>query len=121
MLEAIPALREKADVIWCLPDRSLFQPASVSALILASIRNHLPLVGFSEGFVKAGALLGFYADYRAVGLQAAETVLRFREGRAVRRREAPQLIKTAINLRVQRVLGIDLPASADGLEWEQVK
>jgi putative ABC transport system substrate-binding protein len=119
LLEAIPALQDRVDLLWCLPDRSLYQPATVTALILASIRNRLPLIGFSEGFVKAGALVAFYADYRDLGAQTAEVVRRYREGQAMHAKEAPRTVKTVINERVLRVLGIGLPPfpQAGGLEF----
>jgi putative ABC transport system substrate-binding protein len=110
MLDALQGLRGQVDLVWCLPDRALYSPASITALILASIRNRLPLIGFSEGFVKAGAPVGFYASYREIGVQTAEAVRRFQEGRPPREKEAPRTIKTAVNERVLRLLGIELRA-----------
>lgn len=108
LVEAIPEFHRKVDLVWCLPDRRLYPPPSVSALILAAIRDRLPLVGFSESFVRAGALVGFYPDYHQIGAQAAEAVRRFEEGRPTPPLEPPRAIRTAVNERVLRALGIQL-------------
>ena len=105
MLEAIPALAGAADLVWCLPDRVLYQPAPVQALILSSIRARLPLVGFSASFVKAGALAGFQADYWQIGAQTAESALRLLEGTPLKAREDPRTVRTYINERAVRIFG----------------
>ena len=105
LLEAVGPLRERFDFVWCLPDNTLYHGPVVPALILAAIRQGLPLIGFSEGMVRAGALVGFYPDYWDVGVQTGETVLRRLEGRPVAARQRPRTVKTAVNERVSRVLG----------------
>jgi ABC-type uncharacterized transport system substrate-binding protein len=106
LLEAIGSLRGSVDFIWCLPDRYLYQGPTVTALAMAALRNRLPLIGFSEGLVRAGALVGFYPDYRDVGMQAGESGLRLLTG-GHGEREAPRKMRTAVNDRVARVLGVE--------------
>lgn len=105
LLEALGPLRERFDFVWCFPDNALYHGPVVPALILAAIRQGLPLIGFSEGMVRAGALVGFYPDYRDVGVQTGETVLRRLEGEPVTARQRPRAVKAAVNERVSRVLG----------------
>jgi putative ABC transport system substrate-binding protein len=111
LLDAIGGLRGSVDFIWCLPDRSLYQGPTVAALALAALRNRVPLIGFSEGLVRAGALVGFYPDYRDVGAQAGESALRLlTSGHAAR--EYPRKVRTAVNDRVARVLGVERRSAA---------
>jgi ABC-type uncharacterized transport system substrate-binding protein len=121
MLEAVPALSGAVDLVWCLPDRALYEPAPVQALILSSIRARLPLIGFSTGFVKAGALAGFQADYWQIGVQAAESALRFIEGAPLRVREDPRVVRTIVNERAVRIFGIGLRTPPGGEEMVLVK
>jgi len=121
MLETLPGLAGAVDLVWCLPDRALYAPAPVQALVLDSIRARLPLVGFSVGFVKAGALAGFQADYWQIGAQAAEAALRFLDGDRLRAREEPRLVRTLINERALRVFGIGLSAVRGAEEVVVVK
>jgi len=117
LLQAFQNLRTRADLVWCLPDRALYQPASVQALILESIRHGLPLVGFSEAFVRAGALVGFLPDYRDIGGQTAELVRAYQSGQTLGRTERPRTVRTMVNERVVRALGIQLNGSAGGVEF----
>jgi putative ABC transport system substrate-binding protein len=116
VLEALRSLRGRADVVWCLPNRALYQPAMVHALILDSIRYRLPLIGFSEAFVSAGGLVGFLPDYRDIGRQTAELVRRYQGGQAQQGEERPRTIRTMVNERVVRALGIELNAAAKGVQ-----
>jgi ABC-type uncharacterized transport system substrate-binding protein len=118
-LEVLPRLRGKVDLIWCLPNRELYEPASVQAMILASIRYHLPLIGFSEAFVKAGALVGSLPDYRRIGGQTADLLDRYEEGRPVGPVEHPRYIRTIVNQRVVRALGIALSGDRKGMGFVQ--
>jgi putative tryptophan/tyrosine transport system substrate-binding protein len=121
MLEAVPALSGAVDLVWCLPDRALYEPAPVQALILASIRARLPLIGFSAGFVKAGALAGFQADYGQIGVQTAEAALQFLEGAPLKVREDPRVVRTIVNERAVRIFGIGLRTPPGGEEMVLVK
>jgi ABC-type uncharacterized transport system substrate-binding protein len=117
LLEGLGPLRGHADFLWCFPDSALYAGPVVSELILRSIRVGLPLIGFSEGMVRAGALIGFYPDYGDVGRQTAEAVLRMLQGDPLPARHGPRKFRGAVNERVMRVLGLE-PArgGAGGLE-----
>src|SRR5579863_6651890 len=68
LLAALLTLKGHVDFVWCLPDGALYNSATIKPLILASIENRLPLIGFSESFVWAGAAVGVYPDFRDIGL-----------------------------------------------------
>jgi len=109
VLEALAALRGRVDFVWCLPDNTLFPSAAIPPIILASIRNGLPLIGFSEGFVRAGAVIGFFPDYADIGAQTAATVKRYLANQELSPVEPPRKIRMAVNDRVLRILGIERP------------
>jgi putative ABC transport system substrate-binding protein len=117
LLEALGPLRGQADFLWCFPDSALYAGPVVSQLILDSIRLDLPLIGFSEGMVRAGALIGFFPDYRDVGRQTAEAVLRMLDGNPVPLQQHPRKTRVAVNERARRVLGLEHARGAEtGLE-----
>jgi ABC-type uncharacterized transport system substrate-binding protein len=113
VLEALRELRGRVDFVWCLPDNNLFPSAAIPPIILASIQNRLPLIGFSEGFVRAGAAVGFFPDYADIGTQTAETVKRFLANQEISPVEAPRKTRMAVNDRVLRVLGVERPRPAN--------
>lgn len=105
LLDKLKSLRGKCDFIWCFPDNSLYRGPIVSALILSALRQRLPLIGYSEGMVRAGALVGFFPDYGSIGRQTAEPTLALLGGRQVVRLQDPLQVMEAVNERVMRVLG----------------
>jgi ABC-type uncharacterized transport system substrate-binding protein len=116
LLDSVGRVRGRVDFVWTLPDSRLYTGPVVSALILAGIRNGIPVVGFSIGMVQSGALLGFYSDYRDIGVQTGEMALLKLGDQRVRPREGPRKLNSAVNERVMRVLGAPYAAAgAKGL------
>ena len=106
LLETINGLSGKTDWLWCLPDAALYPSAAVPTIVMASMRCRVPLIGFSEGFVRAGALVGFYADYHDVGRQAGESAIRLAAGGQLGPIQPARKIRIAVNERILRLLGI---------------
>ena len=72
LLQVFLSLRDEVDFVWCPPESSLLNSSTIKPLILASIRSGLPIVGFSENFVRSGAAVGIYPDYADIGRRTAE-------------------------------------------------
>ena len=107
LLRALPSLRGKTDFVVTLPDSTLYNSATIKPLILASLENRLPLIGFSAAFVRSGASLGVYADFEDIGQQTAEAAQRIISGQSQVVHEGPRKHITAVNQRVLRLLGMD--------------
>ena len=107
------SLKDKVDFVWCLPDSSLYNGTSVQALLIASLNNRIPVVGFSASFVRAGALFGMYPDFRAVGGQTAEVIQNYLADRPVANEAAPRTFEVAVNQRVARLLGLQPAVSKE--------
>ena len=113
-IEALLAL--KVDVIWTYPDPEVYNSALVRALLLAALREKVPVFGFSRPFVNAGALLGVGIDPKSQGEQVSEVIARYHEGRskspdgftALAQVEAPRF-EISINTTVAEQLSIRLP------------
>lgn len=106
LIPALLRLKGAVDFVWCLPDGTLYNSATIKPLILASIDQRLPLIGFSESFARAGAAIGVYPDFRDVGRQTGEVALQILNGQAVRPVEGPRKLKIAVNQSVLRLLGL---------------
>jgi len=92
--------------VWCPPDSSLFNSTTLKPLIAQSLRHRLPIVGFSSGFVRAGAVAGAFPDFRDVGEQTAELAGRFLSGQPIPANERPRKLRIGINLHVARLFGV---------------
>jgi putative tryptophan/tyrosine transport system substrate-binding protein len=114
LLDSLSVVRNEVDFVWSLPDASLYNPAIISPLVLESIRRRLPIIGFSENFVRAGATVGFYPDYLDIGVQTAEVVAMVENGRPVPIRQGPRKFKAGVNVRVLRLLGLEYHRESAG-------
>jgi hypothetical protein len=114
LVPALLSLRGKADFVLTTPDTRLFNAATVKPLVLASLENRLPLIGFSAGFVRAGAAAGVYPDYRDLGEQTAEAAVRWMNGQGGSE-ETPRKRVIAVNQRVTRLLGVSWEEGNSGL------
>ena len=110
LLKLLHSLKGQVDFVLCLPDSRLYNSTTVKPIILASLESHLLIVGFSQSFVRAGAAVGIYPDFRDVGAQTAEIAQRQLARPGIGMEEGPRKIVVAINQRVIRLLGIDWQA-----------
>jgi ABC-type uncharacterized transport system substrate-binding protein len=106
--------QRQVDAVWCPPDGALFNGATVKPLVLESLRAGLPIIGFSENFVRAGAALGVYPDYTDIGQQTGELVRRLADGRDLPRPvQPPRSLRVAVNQRVVHLMGLRPVQPAD--------
>jgi putative ABC transport system substrate-binding protein len=111
-LPALMSLKGQVDLVWCIPDGLLYNSVTIKPLILASLENRLPLVGFSESFARAGAALGVYPDFYDIGLQTGEAARQIIENQPVRVPDGPRKLKLALNQSVLRLFGLRYSATA---------
>lgn len=96
----------KADLIWCPPNAQLYTTATVKPLLIASITNRLPIIGFSEQFVKAGALFGGGPDLADAGEQTASAAERVLRHETVPERLCVRKFHYLYNQHIARLLGV---------------
>jgi len=73
-----PALQQvlmQSDVLLALPDAVAINAATIRSVLLACHRADVPVVGFSQALVDAGALLAVYSTPQQYARQAAEIAL----------------------------------------------
>ena len=112
-LRVLRALKGRADFVVCLPDSTLYNSATVKPLILASLENQLPMVGFSQSFVRAGAAIGVYPDFRDIGSQTAEIAQKQLAGQSAAPVDGPRKLVVGVNPRVMRLLGLEYHEGGD--------
>jgi ABC-type uncharacterized transport system substrate-binding protein len=98
------------DVLLLQPDPVAVNPDTVYGLFLASYRAQLPVVGFSEGLLNAGALLSLYSTALQQGRQAAEIARdALAHGGALPTPQYPKYFTVKVNASVARSLGLRVP------------
>jgi len=110
----IPAMLEEIkteiDVIWAVPDSTVYNSATSRHILLFSLRNKLPVIGFSASFAKAGAVVGVYSSYEDIGRQTAEQIVEILNGKKPSEIPVlkPRKIKMALNLNAAGLFGMEI-------------
>lgn len=104
------ALREligKVDALVLLPDPATLGVDTFKFVLTTSLEAKVPLVGFSQGQARAGAMLALEANYEEMGREAAGAAKRALSGSAA----APQAPAGSIyvNGKTAQVLGVSIP------------
>lgn len=115
LLATFASLKGKVDLVIAPPDTDLFNSATVKPLVLASLDQRLPIVGFSAAFVRAGALAGVYPDFFDAGRRTGELIAQILAGKSQGAEEDVRKVKVAVNQQIARLLGVEA-ARQDGVE-----
>lgn len=78
---AMDSLCRAVDGIWSVADRTVYTPNSTRYIILQTLRNRLPLMGFSQQLVEAGGLFSLDYDFKDIGRQAGDIALQVLRGK----------------------------------------
>lgn len=111
--EVAPSLRQllpESDVLLLIPDALVVNANNVQHVLLTTYRYRVPVVGFSQGLVKAGAVAAVYSTPTQIGRQGAEIARLWSTGPG--ELPAPRHcgeFSVAFNQHVARSLGLDLP------------
>jgi putative ABC transport system substrate-binding protein len=107
---AIRELKNKIDAFYMLPDMTVISHESIKYLMTFSLENSIPIITFSDNYVKQGALMSLNIDAFDIGRQAGEMAKSILGGKDVRyiQRATPRRAILSINLRVAQRLGIHI-------------
>jgi putative tryptophan/tyrosine transport system substrate-binding protein len=112
---AYPALQkvlEDADLLLAVPSPQVYNSSSIQNILLSSYRARVPLVGFSQSYVQAGAVFAVYSTPAMVSRQAAVMARNLLMGRGLPAApQYPQDFNVTVNEQVARSLGLKLDAA----------
>lgn len=106
--QALFGLRNEIDLLFSLPDPSIYNRETWPGILLTSYREQIPVIGYSHALVHAGALAALYSTGDLVGQEAARQAWAlFSRGKMPG--GAPTRFKVSLNRRVARSLHLRLP------------
>ncbi|MGR3318420.1 MAG: ABC transporter substrate-binding protein [Candidatus Anammoxibacter sp.] len=108
--KALRSLIKKVDCLWLVADPTVVTKESFKFLLMSSFENNVPIMAYSEGFVKAGALLSLSPDYCNIGIQAAHIVDDVLRNNLLPNIQHPDITIFSINLKTAGKMGIIIPA-----------
>jgi ABC-type uncharacterized transport system substrate-binding protein len=117
---ALQAVLSDSDLLLAMPDGVVLTVASARSVLVSAYRFQVPVIAFSESYVKAGALLALYSTPEQVGRQAAELVVAGLQGGVapLPQPQYPKYFSVGVNEQVARSLGIRI-ADEKAL-WSQI-
>lgn len=106
--EALNSLAPTIDAYWLLPDELVTNPQTMEHLRDFSIANRIPIVSFSDKYLKAGAAAAITFDMADMGSQAAEMSARILAGvkPAEIPVETPRRQRVIVNTQVLHRMGV---------------
>lgn len=110
LLPALKRVLAESEVLLAVPDPLVFNRTTAQSILLTSYRAQNPLVGYSQSYVNAGALLAVYSTPEQIAQQAAELVLRLgiSGGVALPAPQYPKYFSVGVNIQVARSMGISV-------------
>lgn len=108
-----PALRNvlpEVDALLLVPDAIAFHAGNARNVLLTTYRYRVPVVGFSRGLARAGAVAAVYSSPAQIGRQGARMAMRWKpESGELPPSQAADEFSIAFNPYVARSLGVVLP------------
>lgn len=77
--ELIPKLKkllDSSDAMLAIPDRLIYSRETAESILLTSYRHQKPMFGYSQSYVRAGALASVYSSTKQIAKQAAEITIK---------------------------------------------
>jgi len=108
-----PSLRQillDSEVFLLLPDAVVLSGTNLQSLLMASYRLRVPVLGFSPGIVKSGAVAAVFSTPGQIGSQGGSMARRWVGGSALPPSQYASQYSLDINTHVARSLGLSLPA-----------
>lgn len=110
LFPTLDELAGKVDALLLLPDATVVGRATLPSLLLQTYRRRLPVLGYSEALVQAGALLSLYATPAQVGAEAGQLIRDLPSGPVrLPPPRYPREFSLRVNDSVARSLGLPLP------------
>ena len=102
----------RSEVLLALPDAAVYNDSTIRNILLATYRSGVPLIGFSSGYVKAGALCAVFSTPAQIATQAAALILQFGDTQVLPAPQYPHEFEVMVNEQVARSLGLQVKGAS---------
>jgi ABC-type uncharacterized transport system substrate-binding protein len=110
--ELLVNLNQSVDVLLTLPDPVIYNKSTIRGILLSSYRDKLPIIGFSQSYVKAGAIAAVYSTPEQISKQIKQLInLFFINKQFNHKTYYPKDFSVALNKKIARSLGIKLTSN----------
>lgn len=109
IIDALNTSLSDSDVLLALPDPSIYNARTIKSILLTTYRHRVPIIGFSENFVRAGALAAIHSSTKQLGKQITELIQKHYNNENIDNHLHPIYFDVITNKNVARSLGINIP------------
>lgn len=109
-IHKLQPLIRNADLFLSLPDKSVFNRTTAKWILYISFRQRIPLIGFSQKYVEAGALTAVYSTPEQIGKQTAEIIQQAISGSRLPEAQYPKYFSVVTNKKAANSLNIKIPS-----------
>lgn len=107
--ESLSRLLGNIDIFLAIPDSRIHNNKTISNILTTAYRNHIPVVGFSSAYVKAGAAEAIYTSLDDIAHQVADVVIQLiTQGHESPRIQQAKYFSVSFNSEVARSLGLTI-------------
>lgn len=109
LIPHLTTLLEMSDALVAVPDSLVYTRETVQPILLTSYRHQKPVFGFSQSYVRAGALAAVYSTSKQLAKQAAEISIKSQQLSSILPPpQTPKYFSVALNYQVARSLNIQV-------------
>ncbi|GAA4092874.1 ABC transporter substrate binding protein [Zhongshania borealis] len=108
-LRSINKIIQKSDVILATSESSIYNSQNIRSILLSSYRHQKPIIGPTEGFVKAGSLASAATDSDQYITEIISMIKNYSESGLIPESRHPNSFSMKFNLNVAESLGINIP------------
>jgi len=109
LFSRLESVLTNSDVLIAIPDSTIYNSSNIRNILLTSYRYGIPLIGFSQSYVNAGAMCAIFSTPEQLAEQASEVMVSFARTGHLSEPQYPATYTIAINQQVARSLGVKLP------------
>ena len=109
LIPHLTTLLEITDALMAIPDSLVYTRETAQPILLTSYRYQKPVFGFSQSYVRAGALAAVYSSSKQLAKQAAEIAIKSQQAPGVLPPpQVPKYFSVVVNYQVARSLNLQV-------------
>jgi putative tryptophan/tyrosine transport system substrate-binding protein len=114
LISKLKELLETSDVLMAVPDPMIYSRETAQPILLTSYRYLKPIIGYSQSYVRAGALAAVYSSSKQLAKQAAEIAIKSQQSPSLLPPpQVPKYFSILVNYQVARSLNITLKSNEE--------
>ena len=108
-VQVMTPLIQKSDIFLAIPDNAIFNRSVSRWALYISLRNRIPLIGFSSSYAEAGAVVAIFSTPEQLAQQTSEVVNNYLTRQTLEPASYPKEFTIVTNPSIARTLRMSLP------------